>query len=93
MEGKGYISQTIKIEYDWKLPRCGTCMVVGYDDNQCPKRSSADVTKQNSKASDEFVTSSRKTFHGHHVGGTKFRPPKQVYRPIEKKDKASTSGT
>nr|GFA42436.1 hypothetical protein [Tanacetum cinerariifolium] len=28
---------TIKVKYEWKLPRCDTCSVFGYDDIQCPK--------------------------------------------------------
>ncbi|GJR21844.1 hypothetical protein Tco_0970371 [Tanacetum coccineum] len=33
----GVMMHTIKVEYEWKPSRFGTCLVFSYDDMQCPK--------------------------------------------------------
>lgn len=38
VEGSGSYLHTIKVEYEWKSPTCGSYLVFGHDDNLCPKR-------------------------------------------------------
>ncbi|GJT58091.1 putative ribonuclease H-like domain-containing protein [Tanacetum coccineum] len=38
LDGNGFMFHTIKVEHEWKLPRCDTCLVFGHDDILCPKR-------------------------------------------------------
>nr|XP_043612385.1 uncharacterized protein LOC122584236 [Erigeron canadensis] len=37
MIGDGFTKQVIKIEYQWKPPRCATCKVFNHESDQCPK--------------------------------------------------------
>ncbi|GKE92051.1 reverse transcriptase domain-containing protein, partial [Tanacetum coccineum] len=58
----GVTMHTIKLEYEWKPPRCGTCLVFGHDDAQCPKRVIADLRnlrKQGGTSNDGFQTVQR----------------------------------
>ncbi|GJV92511.1 hypothetical protein Tco_1540324 [Tanacetum coccineum] len=38
LDGNGFMMHTLKVVYEWKPPRCGTCLVFGHDDVLCPKR-------------------------------------------------------
>lgn len=37
VDGTGTTLHKVRVEYEWKPPRCGTCMVFGHADDQCPK--------------------------------------------------------
>ncbi|PWA52145.1 ATPase, F1/V1/A1 complex, alpha/beta subunit, Zinc knuckle CX2CX4HX4C [Artemisia annua] len=37
LNGSGYSKETIRIEYEWKPPRCDSCKMFGHSLNQCPK--------------------------------------------------------
>ncbi|GJQ93718.1 hypothetical protein Tco_0004857 [Tanacetum coccineum] len=37
LEGDGYIEETIRVEYEWKPPRCSTCLIFGHSLVDCPK--------------------------------------------------------
>nr|GEY95455.1 hypothetical protein [Tanacetum cinerariifolium] len=37
VEGLGYTKETIPIEYEWKPPHCGTCLIFGHLIDDCPK--------------------------------------------------------
>nr|GEW65603.1 hypothetical protein [Tanacetum cinerariifolium] len=37
IEGPGYTKETIRVEYEWKPPCCGTCLVFGHSVDDCPK--------------------------------------------------------
>nr|GEU65978.1 hypothetical protein [Tanacetum cinerariifolium] len=63
--GNGVTPHTIKVEYEWKPPKCNTCMVFGHDDAQCPiKHAMADVRKLEGTSNDGFQTVQRKDFRG-----------------------------
>ncbi|GJR67350.1 zinc knuckle CX2CX4HX4C containing protein [Tanacetum coccineum] len=39
--GLGYTKETIRVEYEWELSRCSTCLIFGHSVNDClkaPKR-------------------------------------------------------
>ncbi|GJU79346.1 hypothetical protein Tco_1276416 [Tanacetum coccineum] len=38
LDGNGSMMHNVKVEYEWKPPRCGTCSVFGHDGVLCPKR-------------------------------------------------------
>ncbi|GJY41461.1 hypothetical protein Tco_0428731 [Tanacetum coccineum] len=38
VEDDGEVLHTVKVEYEWKPPRCGVCMVFEHDDMLCPKQ-------------------------------------------------------
>ncbi|GJV58879.1 reverse transcriptase domain-containing protein [Tanacetum coccineum] len=37
LEESGYTKEAIRIEYEWKLSRCGTCLIYGHSSDSCPK--------------------------------------------------------
>ncbi|XP_071719398.1 uncharacterized protein [Rutidosis leptorrhynchoides] len=37
IEGSGLTKDEVRIEYEWRPPRCGGCKVFGHTDVQCPK--------------------------------------------------------
>ncbi|GJW62190.1 zinc knuckle CX2CX4HX4C containing protein [Tanacetum coccineum] len=53
--GKGHTLEMIKIEYEWKPPRCETCKIFDHTDTCCPKR--AEVTSVANKPSTKPSTS------------------------------------
>ncbi|GKG35594.1 zinc knuckle CX2CX4HX4C containing protein, partial [Tanacetum coccineum] len=43
--GEGFNMCTIRVEYEWKPPRCSSCKVFGHVLNECPKKIVSDVVK------------------------------------------------
>ncbi|GJS49915.1 alpha/beta hydrolases superfamily protein [Tanacetum coccineum] len=88
-EGEGYIKSTIRVEYEWKPPRCSNCKVYGYVLVKFPKKIISDVSKK--------LKMPRQVTCGPPVG---LKPTSDfVYRPVQptsktsgKKNSASTSG-
>nr|GFD15753.1 hypothetical protein [Tanacetum cinerariifolium] len=37
LEGEGHTIETMKVEYEWKPPRCSDCLVFGHNNSECPK--------------------------------------------------------
>ncbi|GJU50854.1 hypothetical protein Tco_1220409 [Tanacetum coccineum] len=101
LEGNGYMKETVHIKYEWKPPRCSTCLIYGHSFVECPKAApkwvvnSMDKGKwQTSKADDEGFIEVKKKRSGGNNGGTKnFKlvlvKPKIQYRF---KAKQSTKG-
>ncbi|GJU20930.1 hypothetical protein Tco_1154272 [Tanacetum coccineum] len=52
LEGNGYTCETIRIEYEWKLPRCNTCSRFGHLSDTYPK-TTKDVHGPNLNIDDE----------------------------------------
>ena len=38
LNGMGHTKETIRVEYEWKPPRCDTCKIFGHTCDQCPKK-------------------------------------------------------
>ncbi|GJT66824.1 sodium/hydrogen exchanger 6, partial [Tanacetum coccineum] len=38
LEGTNFIKETIRVEYEWKPPRCNTCNIFGHSGESCPKK-------------------------------------------------------
>ncbi|GJU97026.1 retrotransposon protein, putative, ty1-copia subclass [Tanacetum coccineum] len=81
---EGYYTCTVRVEYEWKPPRCSCCKVFGHTQEECPKNIGLGVTKNLKKPSQ----TSRGVSVGPKVG---FKPHKE-YRPVPKKPTASPSG-
>ena len=67
-----------------------------HDDMTCPKHVVVVVKKQNMMSNNSLQNASRKAFRGPFINtGPKFqfKPAKLVYKPVSKKNGASTSGT
>ncbi|GJR66338.1 hypothetical protein Tco_0012403 [Tanacetum coccineum] len=82
---KGFCTFIIRVEYEWKPPRCACCKVFGHVQDECPKNIGSNVAKNLKKPSQ----APRGVPVGPKMG---FKPVKQVYRPVSKKNNANTSG-
>nr|GEV37098.1 hypothetical protein [Tanacetum cinerariifolium] len=83
--GEGFYICTIRVEYDWKPPRCSSCKVFGYILNEYPKKIVSNVAKN--------LNNPRQAIRGVLVGPkVRFKSTEQIYRPISNKNGASTSG-
>ncbi|GJY37344.1 hypothetical protein Tco_0422722 [Tanacetum coccineum] len=68
LEGKGGVLHNVRVEYEWKPPRCGICMVFGHDEDLGPKHVIVDMKKQSMKTNDGFQATLRKASRGLTVG-------------------------
>ncbi|GKD27595.1 hypothetical protein Tco_1233809 [Tanacetum coccineum] len=82
---KGFYTFIIRVEYEWKPPRCACCKVFGHGQDECPKNIGSNVVK-NLKKPNQVP---RGVPVGPKMG---FKLVKQVYRPVSKKNNANTSG-
>ncbi|GKC83939.1 hypothetical protein Tco_1139656 [Tanacetum coccineum] len=49
--GEGFYTRNIRVEFEWKPPRCACCKVFGYFQEECPKNIGAGETKNLKKPS------------------------------------------
>ncbi|GJW29494.1 hypothetical protein Tco_0046369 [Tanacetum coccineum] len=40
-EGTGFIKKMVRVEYEWKPPRCEQCKILGHAYDECPKNATA----------------------------------------------------
>ncbi|GKA61462.1 retrovirus-related pol polyprotein from transposon TNT 1-94 [Tanacetum coccineum] len=69
IEGTRYTKETICIEYDWKPPRCSTCLLFGHSLDDCPKAAPKQNRMEKVKGEipgvdDEVATGSKVTTTG-----------------------------
>ncbi|GJS41688.1 retrotransposon protein, putative, ty1-copia subclass [Tanacetum coccineum] len=82
--GEGYYTCNIRVEYEWKPPRCACCKVFGHVQEECPKNIGTGETNNLKKTS--------QTPKGIPVGQMmRFKPTKQVYQPVSEKPTVNTS--
>ncbi|GJY10053.1 hypothetical protein Tco_0378238 [Tanacetum coccineum] len=82
--GEGFYTCTIRVKYEWKPLRCACCKVFGYIQDECPKNLGLDVAKKSKIPSQ----APRGVPVGPKVG---FKPVKQLYRAVSKKNNVNTS--
>ncbi|GKF93936.1 reverse transcriptase domain-containing protein [Tanacetum coccineum] len=49
--GEGFYTCTVRVEYEWKPPRCACCKVFGHIEYECPKNIGSNVVKNLKKPS------------------------------------------
>ena len=54
LEESGYTKETIRIAYEWKPPRCGTCLIYGHSYDSCPKAVKVGIPRVQKDAYDGF---------------------------------------
>ncbi|GJV61354.1 hypothetical protein Tco_1467454 [Tanacetum coccineum] len=81
---EGYYTCTVRVEYEWKPPRCSCCKVFGHTKEECPKNIGLGVAKNVKKPS--------QTSRGVPVGPKMGFKPYKEYRPVPKKSTAIPSG-
>ncbi|GKC53584.1 putative reverse transcriptase domain-containing protein, partial [Tanacetum coccineum] len=82
---EGFYTCTVRVKYEWKSIRCTCCKVFGHVQDECPKNTGSDVVKNLKKPSQ----APKGVSVGPKVG---FKPAKQVYRQVSKKNNINTSG-
>ncbi|GJR90624.1 cytokinin dehydrogenase 3-like protein [Tanacetum coccineum] len=80
---EGHYTCNVRVEYEWKPPRCSSCKVFGHIYEECPKNTGAGEKKNVKKPSQ----TSRGVPAGPKMG---FKPQKE-YRPVSKNPNASSS--
>ncbi|GJX65410.1 putative reverse transcriptase domain-containing protein [Tanacetum coccineum] len=75
--GEGFYTCNVRVEYEWKPPRCTGCKVFGHVQDECPKNKVSDVVKNMKKLSQPH----RGVSVGPKVG---FQPTKQGYLDVVK---------
>ncbi|GJU85945.1 hypothetical protein Tco_1293491 [Tanacetum coccineum] len=81
---EGHYTCNVRVEYEWKPPRCSSCKVFGHIHEECPKNTGAGEKKTVKKPSQ----TSRGVLVGPKMG---FKPQKE-YRSVTKKPNVSSSG-
>ncbi|GJV72760.1 glyceraldehyde-3-phosphate dehydrogenase GAPCP1, chloroplastic-like protein [Tanacetum coccineum] len=61
IEDSGFSIETIRIEYEWKPPRCDLCKIFGHVHDQCPKKVTVTLPTEE-KANDGFQTPLKASF-------------------------------
>ncbi|XP_021979876.1 uncharacterized protein LOC110876000 [Helianthus annuus] len=88
LDGNKYVTETIRVEYEWETPRCAQCCVFGHDSEGCPKRigsTSKPPTNRLKVDEDGFTEVKAKKSakkNGFQVNNQK---PKFEYRPVDRK--------
>ncbi|XP_071708475.1 uncharacterized protein [Rutidosis leptorrhynchoides] len=95
-DGKKVVMDMVKIEYEWKPPRCARCKIFGHKDIQCPKNIPIIDTNKalqddgfqlvNKKGSNNNANKELRT--GFVMGKQK---PKLIYKPILKPSASNTN--
>ncbi|XP_022030851.1 uncharacterized protein LOC110931782 [Helianthus annuus] len=92
LDDDGYVTERVKVEYEWQPHRCSVCCIFGHNDQTCVKNV---LNKEKQVVIDEegFTMDKRKVARGGMMH--KKQKPKQkfVYRPKVNKYGPSTSGT
>ncbi|GJT09106.1 cytokinin dehydrogenase 3-like protein [Tanacetum coccineum] len=81
---EGHYTCNVRVEYEWKPPRCSSCKVFGHIHEECPKNTGAGEKKT--------VKNPSQTSRGVLVGPKMGFKPQKEYRPVPKKPNASSSG-
>ncbi|GJW03979.1 nucleotide-diphospho-sugar transferase [Tanacetum coccineum] len=81
---EGHYTCNVRVEYEWKPPRCSSCKVFGHVHEECTKNTGAGEKKTVKKPS--------QTSRGVPVGPKMGFKPQKEYRPVTKKPNASSSG-
>ncbi|GJW00437.1 retrotransposon protein, putative, ty1-copia subclass [Tanacetum coccineum] len=85
IKGECHYICNVRVEYEWKPPRCTSCKVFGHIHEKCPKNTGASEKKTLKKPS--------QTSRGVSVGPKMGFKPQKEYRHVLKKPTASSSGS
>lgn len=76
LESIGYNCYEMKVEYEWRSPRCSVCKVFGHVDDGCPKKVNKTKPKEARVVEEGFKQAKQKKNKRFNVG-----PPKVEYIP------------
>ncbi|GJU23250.1 zinc knuckle CX2CX4HX4C containing protein [Tanacetum coccineum] len=66
LDGPGFTKETIRVEYEWKPPRCQTCNIFGHTVESCPKKVVTTPVVNNTMVSNKLAPKA-----GFNSGGTR----------------------
>ncbi|GJW33030.1 nucleotide-diphospho-sugar transferase [Tanacetum coccineum] len=81
---EGHYTRNVRVEYEWKPPRCLSCKVFGHIQKECPKNTGSGKKKNVMKPS--------QASRGVPVGTKIAFKPQYEYRPVTIKPNTSSSG-
>ncbi|GKC47684.1 transcription factor LHW-like protein [Tanacetum coccineum] len=81
---EGHYICNVRVEYEWKPPRCASCKVFGHIHEECPKNTGA--------GEKNIVKKPSQTSRGVPIGPKIGFKPQKEYRHVPKKPIASSSG-
>ncbi|GKA21334.1 hypothetical protein Tco_0701323 [Tanacetum coccineum] len=61
LEGSGFSKETVRVEYEWKPPRCEQCKIFGHVYDQCPKSATTIPTVDTTNDGFQTVVNKRKS--------------------------------
>ncbi|GJZ14285.1 retrotransposon protein, putative, ty1-copia subclass [Tanacetum coccineum] len=87
INGEGFYTCNVRVEYEWKPPRCACCKIFGHTQVECPKNpglgaGAGEIKKKKSSQAPKGVL----------VGPKMAFKPTQEYRHVLKKHTANSSG-
>ncbi|GJT78386.1 retrotransposon protein, putative, ty1-copia subclass [Tanacetum coccineum] len=85
---KGLYTCNVRVEYEWKPPRCACCKIFGHTQMECPKNPGLGVGAGETKNPKKTSQAPK----GFPVGPKMEFKPNQEYRPVTKKHIANSSG-
>nr|GEV14472.1 hypothetical protein [Tanacetum cinerariifolium] len=99
-DGLGYTKDTIRVEYEWKPPRCPTCNIFGHTNETCPKKVVTNPVMNDTNAfNDGFQKvvnrkrNNKGSFTGNKLKGVLVSKGFQVGKDFEFKPKAPNVGS
>ncbi|GJX22365.1 zinc knuckle CX2CX4HX4C containing protein [Tanacetum coccineum] len=95
LTGDGFTKETIRVEYEWRPPRCDICKIFGHVHDHCPKKVVSPpivVTSTVEKTNDDFQTMGKRKKNGKSksTNGGQFGGP-SVKQTVRYEPKATTS--
>ncbi|GJZ64173.1 hypothetical protein Tco_0620594 [Tanacetum coccineum] len=97
-DGSGYISEVIRVEYEWKPPHCLDCKIFGHNSEKCPKKVIVAEPTVDASANDGFTKVVSRKNKGKNdssqtIGGIRLSKPKSNFYWQQKKSDGSKSGS
>ncbi|GJY25967.1 reverse transcriptase domain-containing protein [Tanacetum coccineum] len=89
LEEEGHNIERMRVEYEWKPPRCSECLVFGHDTSECPK-CVVKPTKESTEAGDGFTMVQNRKKKGKSVVNRQIRHA-DGFRPSKPKPKYAWS--
>ncbi|GJY92852.1 RNA-directed DNA polymerase, eukaryota, reverse transcriptase zinc-binding domain protein [Tanacetum coccineum] len=83
LTGEGHYICNVRVEYEWKPPRCASCKIFRHIHEECPKNTGVGEKKT--------MKSSSQTFQGVSIGPKMGFKPQKEYRPVLRMPTASSS--
>ncbi|GKC91475.1 zinc knuckle CX2CX4HX4C containing protein [Tanacetum coccineum] len=80
LEGIGFTKETIRVEHEWKPPRCEQCKIFGHMNDQCPKNATTIPTVMNNDGFQTVVNKKKSGKTGSTIVKTIFQPINQKVR-------------